>query len=382
MAKIYTRSNSPYWWTRYNDPNGADVRCSLKIPKEAGYKALAQLKASEIEMDHWNDWKEGKLEKPLFTFEQLMVGWIRETNPGSADLTNIKSLREVFGGRIINTLAGTDIADCKRKWREDGLANNTIRRRLSTLSSALSYARAEWEWDIENVVRGRLPAEEVFEADPLTYEQAQVFVDALQKRGYQPYNAPHLFDFFILAIHTGMRKSEILGCRLDQVDFENRCIHLKSHQQKGKKRTATPLNLEALEAIKRRYAYISKHYPETIWLFPNVKTKGESNIKDIKTSFDTLRKEVGCPDVRPHDLRHTFASWLVQRGTSLYQVSKALRHGSVKPTQRYAHLELEHLRQTHDLVGLVPVDFDRKSNPDDSSVLEAKRQWQERLARK
>lgn len=151
-----------------------------------------------------------------------------------------------------------------------------------------------------------------------------------------------------------------MGCKLSQIDFDNQCIHLKRSQQKGAKRTATPLNAEALEAIKRRIEYISSNCPETIWLFPNLKTKGELNIKDIKTSFNTLRKEVGCPKVRPHDLRHTFASWLVQRGRSLYEVSKALRHGSMKPTQRYAHLELEHLRHTHNEIGAVPVNFKLK----------------------
>lgn len=382
MAKIFTRKNSPYYWTRYKDPTGIDVRCSLKIPKSSEYKEIAQLKASELETDHWRAWKEGKLDRPQFTFEELMIGWINETDPGSADISNITALKKVFGGRIINDIGGKDIADCKRLWRQEKLKNNTIRRRLSTFSSALSYARSEWEWDIENPVKGRLPPEEEFEADHLTYEQAQAFVDALQRRSDQPFNAPHLFDFFILAIHTGMRKSEILGCKLSQIDFDNQCIHLKRSEQKGRKRTATPLNAEALKAIQRRLEYIASNYPETVWLFPNPKSKGKLNIKDVKTAFNTLRKEVGCPNVRPHDLRHTFASWLVQRGRSLYEVSKALRHGSMKPTQRYAHLELEHLRHTHDEVGTVPVDFKLKESTGEPAELEAKRLWQKSLKSK
>jgi integrase len=259
-------------------------------------------------------------------------------------------------------IKGRDIANCKRQWRSEGLSNNTLRRRLSTFSAAITYARAEWEWDIENPISGRLPAEEEYDADHLSYEHAQWFVNALQRRRFQPYNAPHLFDFFILALHTGMRKSEILGCRLSQVDFENQCIHLKKHQQKGRKRTATPLNEEALDAIFRRLAFIEANFPNTQWLFPNHKSRGELPIKDVKTAFNTLRKEVGLPKVRIHDLRHTFASWLVQRGRSLYEASKALRHSSLKPTQRYAHLELDHLRATHAEVGKVPVTFKMDSD--------------------
>lgn len=358
MAKIYTRSNSPYFWCRYKGPGGEEVRQSLKIQKTTDLKDIAQLKASELEIEHWNAWKTGKLDRPQHTFDELMIGWITETDPGTADLTNISILKDVFGSRIINDINGKDMADCKRLWRESGVKNNTIRRRLSTFSSAISYARSEWEWDIENPVAGRLPPEEEFEAAHLTYEQTQIFVNALQKRQFQPYNAPHLFDFFILAVHTGMRKSEILGCQLSQIDLENNCIHLARNQQKGRKRTAIPLNVQAMKAIKRRFNYIENIFPDTVWLFPNPKSGGEKCIKDVKTAFNSLRNEVGCPGIRIHDLRHTFASWLVQRGRSLYEVSKALRHSSLKPTERYAHLELEHLRDTHGEINKVPVSFE------------------------
>ena len=178
-----------------------------------------------------------------------------------------------------------------------------------------------------------------------------------------------------------MRKSEILGCQLSQIDLENQCIHLKRDQQKGRKRTATPLNTEALKAISRRMAYINEKFSDTIWLFPSHKSNGTNHIKDVKTAFNTLRRDVGCPKIRIHDLRHTFASWLVQRGRSLYEVSKALRHSSMKPTQRYAHLELEHLRNTHDEVGNVPVDFRSNEQCLNAHHLDAKTQWQEALKR-
>lgn len=255
-----------------------------------------------------------------------MIGWVEERNPGSADINNISRLKDVFSGQIIDQIKGADIADCKRQWRKQDLSNNTIRRRLSTFSSAISYARSELEWDINNPIAGRLPAEEEFEADHLSYQEAQDFIDALQRRQYQSYNAPHLLDFFVLALHTGMRKNEILSCKLVQIDFENQCIYLKRSQQKGRKRTATPLNKEALKAINRRLAYIKERFPDSIWLFPSVKTHGETNITDVKTAFNTLRREVGNEKSRIHDLRHTFASWLVQRGRSLYEASKALRH--------------------------------------------------------
>lgn len=60
-------------------------------------------------------------------------------------------------------------------------------------------------------------------------------------------------------------------------------------------------------------------------------------------SWDTARKRAGMADVRMHDLRHSFASFLINGGRSLYEVQKILGHTQVKTTQRYAHLSHDSL---------------------------------------
>lgn len=77
------------------------------------------------------------------------------------------------------------------------------------------------------------------------------------------------------------------------------------------------------------------------WLFPNPQTK--KPFKSIFHSWDTARVRAGMPDVRIHDLRHSFASFLVNSGRSLYEVQKILGHTQVKTTQRYAHLSQDSL---------------------------------------
>ncbi len=56
------------------------------------------------------------------------------------------------------------------------------------------------------------------------------------------------------------------------------------------------------------------------------------------------------PDLKFHSLRHTFASWLVQRGVSIYEVSKLLGHSDIKVTEIYAHLKPENLRNAVELL--------------------------------
>ena len=77
------------------------------------------------------------------------------------------------------------------------------------------------------------------------------------------------------------------------------------------------------------------------WIFPNPKA-GKPCVS-IYYSWDTARKQAGLADVRIHDLRHSFASLLVNAGNSLYTVQKILGHTQIKTTQRYAHLSQDTL---------------------------------------
>ena len=75
---------------------------------------------------------------------------------------------------------------------------------------------------------------------------------------------------------------------------------------------------------------------ECPWVFANPKTL--KPFVSIFYAWDTARKRAGLADVRIHDLRHSFASLLVNNGRTLYEVQQLLGHTQVKTTQRYAHL--------------------------------------------
>lgn len=77
------------------------------------------------------------------------------------------------------------------------------------------------------------------------------------------------------------------------------------------------------------------------WVFANPKTL--KPFTSFYYSWDTARSQAGLADVRVHDLRHSFASFLVNNGRSLYEVQRILGHTQIKTTQRYAHLDQESL---------------------------------------
>jgi len=86
-------------------------------------------------------------------------------------------------------------------------------------------------------------------------------------------------------------------------------------------------------------------------VFPNFKT-GEPFV-NVFRAWDYARQQAGMPKLRLHDLRHSFASALVNRGVSIYEVQNLLGHSSINTTKRYAHLSPERLRQSAEVASSV-----------------------------
>lgn len=134
---------------------------------------------------------------------------------------------------------------------------------------------------------------------------------------------------------TGARKREVLDATWQDFDL-TRMLWTIPVTKAGK-----PRHVPISDAVVTLLNEIPKT-PNINFLFPNPKT-GQPFIS-IFYSWDTARNEAGLADVRIHDLRHSFASFLVNAGRSLYEVQKLLGHTQIKTTQRYAHLTHDTLR--------------------------------------
>lgn len=80
------------------------------------------------------------------------------------------------------------------------------------------------------------------------------------------------------------------------------------------------------------------------------KLKTGQAFTNIFNSWDKARERAGLKDVRMHDLRHSFASALVNNGLSIYDVKELLGHAFITTTQRYAHLSQDRLAQATETV--------------------------------
>jgi integrase len=137
-----------------------------------------------------------------------------------------------------------------------------------------------------------------------------------------------------MLILTGARKREVLDAKWKDFDIQ-RCTWRIPLPKSGKARHV-PLSDGAL-AILRELPQRS----DVPYVFANQKTR--EPYASIFNSWNTARKRANLPDVRVHDLRHSFASMLINQGRSLYEVQHILGHTQVKTTQRYAHLSNETL---------------------------------------
>jgi len=151
----------------------------------------------------------------------------------------------------------------------------------------------------------------------LTHEEERRLVGAA---------APHLAPLVSLAVDTGGRLSELL--RLDWRDVEIAESRIRFRDTKnGENRTVRLCN-----RAQKTLVTLGPAESGPIFTF-----RGKS-MKTVQTSFNRARILASLKDVRFHDLRHTFASRLVQGGVPLYDVMHLMGHKSLKMVQGYAHL--------------------------------------------
>ena len=134
---------------------------------------------------------------------------------------------------------------------------------------------------------------------------------------------------------TGARKREVLDAKWSDFDIEKRIWTIQFNKS-GRPRYI-PISDGLLRLLERL-----PRFDKCPWLVPNPKTK--KPYISIFGAWNTVRTRAGLSDVRIHDLRHSFASFLINSGRSLYEVQKILGHTQVKTTQRYAHLSQDSLR--------------------------------------
>ena len=255
--------------------------------------------------------------------------------------------------QYLDTLTQQSIQRLLFKMKDDGYAAATINRVLTMLRYMYNLGK---RWEIPGTDKNPTAGIPRFEENNnceryLSSEE----VDALLKATAENSN-PQLKYIVMLLLLTGCRKRELLDAKWEHFDIPNRRWRIP--MSKNGKPRFVPLSDDVITVLSQL-----PRFEGCPFIVPNPTTLQPFNC--INHSWQTARKKAGLPDVRMHDLRHSFASFLINAGRSLYEVQKILGHTQITMTQRYAHLTHDTLLDATNAVSGV---FNVKVNPSELSV--------------
>lgn len=163
---------------------------------------------------------------------------------------------------------------------------------------------------------------------------------------------PYIKYYVELLLLTGARSGEALAAKWQDINTISKIWTIpKSKNGKVRYIYLNDQSLVLLARLKDHSSAMHGRINSTDFIFKNPTT--QKQYKGMHAAWYKIRNEAGIGEVRIHDLRHTYASILVNQGASLYDVQKLLGHSSPQMTQRYAHLSSERLLTATFIVGNV-----------------------------
>lgn len=320
------------WWMSFSH-QGKQVRRSTETEdKKLAQRIFDKLKG-EIAEGKWFE----KLPGEDYTFEVLMVKYMKEYSavhkkPSShiRDKSLNDHLQKSFGQYYLPEINARMIAEYKTKRRNEGACSRTVNYELALMSHAFNLAIREWELvEINPVSKVKKERVSNILEHWLTLEEEKRLLMASPR---------WLQEIIIFAINTGLRRGEILDLKLSQVDFNRQTLVI--YEQKNGAIDTLPLNQKAMTVLEARR---KNRWPDCDLAFPSQNGTRIIN-RNLFRAFDAALQGAEIENFRFHDLRHTFATRLVQGGVGIYEVQKLGRWKTSSMVMRYAHHNPESLR--------------------------------------
>ncbi len=323
------------YFLRYKDANGKT--CHQKIARTtdidlAEARNRAKRLKSEIVLGA-DPRGEARAQKEVPTMSALFELYAEYAAPRKRSFARDEELyrlriRDKFGGRRLNQISRQQIQTFHTELLQTGLAPATCDHHLKLLKRMFNLAI---DWGIHT---GANPVARVPLFNPangveryLNDEELQRLVTVLRTDSNRP-----VCSIALYLLATGARLNEALSARWVDVDRANRTWTVPAKSSKSGKVRHIPLNDSALHVLsvigtQGKHAHV----------FVNEATRNP--FTTIAKVWTRLRNAAELPGLRLHDLRHGYASLLIQSGRTLYEVQKILGHSSPSVTQRYAHLD-------------------------------------------
>ena len=358
-------------------------RSSRRVGDKAAAESVASKIRAKLQLGEF-DFEE---KKGVPLFKEYAQSWIDTTAPATCKASTVSDydrlleshVLPIFGDRAVDNITKGAIKDFLLGKVNGGFAGSTVTHMKNVISGVLNKA-ADDETIQTNPAHklGKIfkTQDKRKDVDFLTKEELKNLLDTVQR------HFPRHYPLFLLLARTGLRIGEALALQWGDIDFHGRFITIQRGISRG--RIETPKNgksrrvdmslqlTQVLKALKDqgvaqvvvliiRTEETSKEQSE--WIFTN----GVGGFIDVnnwrRRVFNKALKKAGLRRIRIHDLRHTYASLLIQAGESLAYVRDQLGHHSIKVTvDIYGHLAPEGNKQAVDkLDDVLPVHLDAPS---------------------
>ena len=359
---LHKRKNSPFWQASYvvKYPDGHEERKYKSL--ETTEKEEAVIRFAKI----LQSIKDGS-----YFVERKPTPTVAEPIPTVADLINRYLLEEVilhtsksqvreksiarnliieFGSKLVSELKKSDV----RKYRTERISGELkfggrtvgqpgVKKELSFLRAVWNTALEEWDEDYDGYfARNRINPVSKRTMTRLKENERMRYLTEDEAKKLAPHLPHWLVPIIVAAVDTGLRRENIVNLRVSEVDLTKQRLNIPGVTMKNgsplPKKMTPRLHAIVEAAIKNR-----KVKSPYVFIQPDGKPY---SCDQVSKAFERACKKAEIEDLHFHDLRHDFATFLINNGATLYQVQLALGQKDGRMAQRYAHLDPNNLNVT------------------------------------
>ncbi|HDU3462720.1 TPA: site-specific integrase [Klebsiella aerogenes] len=350
------------WYASYSLPGGKRIKESLGTEDKRQAQELHDKRKAEL-------WRVDRLgDFPDVTFEEACLRWLEEKADKKSldtDKGRIGFWLEHFEGMKIKDITEAKIyaavsrmqnRKAKEIWQQrvdaavrkgkdapafeaKPVTTSTKAKHLALMKAILRAAERDWKW-LEKAPVIKIPSVRNKRVRWLEHEEAKRLIDECP----EPLKSVVKF-----ALATGLRRSNIINLEWQQIDMQRRVAWVNPEDSKSNRAIGVALNHTACKVLRDQ---IGNHHK---WVFVHTRAwhRPDSSLTpairkmrvDDNRAWNSACKRAGIEDFRFHDLRHTWASWLIQSGVPLSVLQEMGGWESIEMVRRYAHLAPNHLTE-------------------------------------
>lgn len=319
---ISKKKGSPYYYTRFSI-------CGIRIQEST--LTTIKSEAQEYEEKRRREVRDQVVmgKKPDYTWDQAGTRWLKEKKHKRSLVTDIfhfNWLEQHLKGISLKDITKDKIEAIALQKEKENVEPSTVNRILQLIRAVLNTAYKQWEW-IDKVPIFRMRKEHNKRIRWLTKEEVE--------RLYS-YLPPHLKPLVQFSLATGLRQANVLELRWEDVNLALKHVTVHPDKAKAEKGLPIPLNADAIEVLLCQ----TGQHSDFVFTYKGRPIK-QCNTKAWRNALS--RAEI--TNFRWHDLRHTWASWHVQSGTSLQELQQLGGWANFETVLRYAHLSSHHLQK-------------------------------------